>query len=214
MHADLSSTTHTLKAVMSKTNHKLYTFVQLHNCARWQFIDKLMLKAHKGDRFDHWHAAERRSTNHWRGTTPGETHLQRGAGIRAADTSSLQAAVRHTRAKLLVWIKMTITVSAKLDPYQMGACIIQSIKAGCTNRTRLSSALMFNQDFRSSTGGFTLAAMSYESQQEQRITSLWCQLFGSQWPSVLWGAPDLGDSSKLKKRSFIGSIQVFQTILR
>lgn len=75
---------------------------------------------------------------------------------------------------------MTITVSAKLDPYQMDARTIQSIKTGCTNRTLLLAALLLNQDFRSSAGGFTPAAMSYESQLESRRTNLSCQLFGSQ----------------------------------
>lgn len=71
---------------------------------------------------------------------------------------------------------MTITVSAKLDPYQMDARTIQSIKTGCTNRTLLLAALLLNQDFRSSAGGFTLAAMSYESQGkiEEQIFNVRC----------------------------------------
>lgn len=76
---------------------------------------------------------------------------------------------------------MTITVSAKLDPYQMDARTIQRIKTGCSNRTIPLAALMLNQDFRSSAGGLTLAAMSYESQLENRITSL---LMSAVWFSV------------------------------
>lgn len=37
-----------------------------------------------------------------------------------------------TRAKLLVWLKMTTTIAAKLDPYQTDACTIQSTKIECS----------------------------------------------------------------------------------
>lgn len=58
----------------------------------------------------------------------------------------------------------------------MDARTNQSIRTGSNNRTideiPARAAFMLNQDLRINAGGFTLAALSYESQLENRRASL------------------------------------------